>query len=94
MSDEPRVAKPDPLTPTKTIFGAFCPVCKKFAPIGADDVVPSVGVSRFRDKLRQDNYQVPEAICDDPECGHTFVATVDQIYLGEHDDTLPTRETF
>jgi hypothetical protein len=94
MSTERTSSKPNPLTPIKTLFGPFCPICKKFVPLAADDIEPSAGFSKLRDKLHQDKYPDQQVTCDDPKCGHTFVATVDQIYLGGPDGTLPTRETF
>jgi hypothetical protein len=94
MSNEPTATKSDPLKPVKRLFGLFCPFCKKFAPIGAENIEPSVGVSKLRDKLHLENFQHPPVTCDDPKCGHTFDVTVDQIFLGEPDGTLPIEETF
>lgn len=94
MTSELRPDKPDPAKPARTRFGAFCPTCKRFSPIAVIDIEPSAGFSKLRRQLRVENFQSRKVTCDDPKCGHAFDVTVDELYLGEPDDTLPTRETF
>jgi hypothetical protein len=92
MSEEPREIA-HPLKPIRKIYGVYCPNCHKLFPLGADDVLPSVGISNFRERLRE-TFQEQTVICQTPNCGHKFVAALKKVYLGKPDGTLPTSETF